>query len=89
MAGILKGDIHWADLNPVIGGEQDGFLAVLIPASCKALRDLREILDESPDTTWNCRKIYWEIACRRKSWYSQKDEPTIGVELIGRRDCEV
>ncbi len=30
MAGILRGDIHWADLNPVIGGEQGGFRPVLI-----------------------------------------------------------
>jgi mRNA interferase MazF len=30
MAGILRGDIHWADLNPVIGSEQGGFRPVLI-----------------------------------------------------------
>jgi mRNA interferase MazF len=30
MAGILRGDIHWADLNPVIDSEQGGFRPVLI-----------------------------------------------------------
>jgi mRNA interferase MazF len=30
MAGILRGDIYWADLNPVIGSEQGGFRPVLI-----------------------------------------------------------
>lgn len=30
MAGILRGDIHWADLNPSIGSEQGGFRPVLI-----------------------------------------------------------
>lgn len=30
MAGILRGDIHWADLNPVIGSEQGGFRPVII-----------------------------------------------------------
>jgi mRNA interferase MazF len=30
MAGILRGDIHWADLNPVLGSEQGGFRPVLI-----------------------------------------------------------
>lgn len=30
MAGILKDDIHWADLNPVIGSEQGGLRPVLI-----------------------------------------------------------
>ena len=30
MARILKGNIHWADLNPVIGSEQGGFRPVLI-----------------------------------------------------------
>jgi mRNA interferase MazF len=30
MARILRGDIHWADLNPVIGSEQGGLHPVLI-----------------------------------------------------------
>ena len=30
MARILRGDIHWADLNPVIGTEQGGLRPVLI-----------------------------------------------------------
>jgi mRNA interferase MazF len=30
MAGILRGDICWADLNPVTGSEQGGFRPVLI-----------------------------------------------------------
>ena len=30
MARILRGDIRWADLNPVIGSEQAGFRPVLI-----------------------------------------------------------
>ena len=30
MAGILKGDIFWANLNPTIGKEQAGFRPVLI-----------------------------------------------------------
>ncbi len=30
MAGILRGDIRWADLNPVIGSEQGGLRPVLV-----------------------------------------------------------
>ena len=30
MAGILRGDIYWADLNPAIGSEQGGLRPVLI-----------------------------------------------------------
>ena len=30
MARILRGDIYWADLNPVIGSEQGGLCPVLI-----------------------------------------------------------
>ncbi|MFZ0133696.1 MAG: type II toxin-antitoxin system PemK/MazF family toxin [Desulfobacterales bacterium] len=30
MAGILRGDIYWADLNPVMGSEQGGHRPVLI-----------------------------------------------------------
>jgi mRNA interferase MazF len=30
MARILRGDIHWADLNPVIGSEQGGLRPALI-----------------------------------------------------------
>ena len=29
MAGILRGDIYWADLNPVVGSEQGGLRPVL------------------------------------------------------------
>jgi len=30
MAGILRGDVIWADLNPVIGHEQSGLSPVLV-----------------------------------------------------------
>ena len=30
MAAILRGDIRWADLNPVIGSEQGGLSPVLV-----------------------------------------------------------
>ncbi len=30
MAGILRGGIYWADLNPVIGSEQGGWRPVLV-----------------------------------------------------------
>jgi len=30
MARILRGNIHWADLNPVIGSEQGGMRPVLV-----------------------------------------------------------
>jgi len=30
MAGILRGDIHWADLSPVVGSEQGGMRPVLV-----------------------------------------------------------
>jgi len=30
MAGILRGDIYWADLNPVIGSEQGGLRPALV-----------------------------------------------------------
>ena len=30
MARILRGDICWADLNPVVGSEQGGFRPVLV-----------------------------------------------------------
>ncbi len=30
MAGILRGNVYWADLNPIIGSEQGGLRPVLI-----------------------------------------------------------
>ncbi len=30
MAGILRGNIYWADLNPIIGSEQGGLRPVLV-----------------------------------------------------------
>ena len=39
MARILRGDIHWADLNPVIGSGQGGFRPVLILSHKKDLSE--------------------------------------------------
>ena len=30
MAGILRGNVYWADLNPVVGSEQGGLRLVLV-----------------------------------------------------------
>jgi mRNA interferase MazF len=30
MAGILRGEVYWADLNPVVGSEQSGRRPVLV-----------------------------------------------------------
>ena len=37
MARILRGGIHWADLNPVIGSEQGGLRPVLVLSENVAL----------------------------------------------------
>ena len=43
MARILRGDIRWADLNPVRGREQAGLRPVLI-LSHEILMNVRELL---------------------------------------------
>lgn len=46
MAGILRGSIYWADLNPFIGSEQGGLRPVLVLSHNVFNEGLNEIIGD-------------------------------------------
>ncbi len=90
MAGILRGDIRWADLNPVRGHEQRGQRTVLILS--------HDIFNERSGTviavaiTSQPQRAGFPLTLEvgsvrlpKKSWIKISQIRTLSVERIGKR----
>ena len=89
MAGILRGEIRWADLNPVRGHEQAGFRPVLILS--------HDVFNERSGTviavaiTSQPQKAGFPLVFElksanlpKKSWIKISQIRTLSVEKIGK-----
>ena len=89
MAGILRGEIRWADFNPARGHEQTGFRPVMILSN--------DVFNESSGTaiiiaiTSQSQKAGFPLTLQLKtgnlpkqSWVKISQIRTISVERIGR-----
>jgi mRNA interferase MazF len=89
MAGILRGEIRWADLNPVRGREQAGLLPVLILS--------HDIFNERSGTviavaiTSQPQKAGFPLTLElkspnlpKKSWLKISQIRTLSIERIGK-----
>ena len=89
MAGILRGEIRWADLNPVRGREQAGLRPVLILS--------QDIFNERSGTviavaiTSQSQKAGFPLTLElkstnlpKKSWIKISQIRTLSVERIGK-----
>jgi len=89
MAGILRGEIRWADLNPVRGHEQAGLRPVMILS--------HDIFNEHSGTviavaiTSQPQKAGFPLTLelktgnlRKKSWIKISQIRTLSVERIGK-----
>jgi mRNA interferase MazF len=89
MAGILRGEIRWADLNPVWGHEQAGLRPVLILS--------QDIFNERSGTviavaiTSQSQKAGFPLTLElkspklpKKSWLKISQIRTLSVERIGK-----
>lgn len=89
MAGILRGDIRWADLNPVIGNEQSGLRPVVILS--------HNVFNEHSGTviamaiTSQPQKAGFPLCLElktatlpKKSWVKISQVRTLSVERIGQ-----
>ncbi|OAQ20119.1 type II toxin-antitoxin system PemK/MazF family toxin [Thermosulfurimonas dismutans] len=94
MARILRGEIRWADLNPVRGHEQGGRRPVLILS--------HEVFNERSGTviamtiTSRSQKagfpLTWELKSEglpRHSWVKMSQIRTLSVERIGEKIGQV
>jgi mRNA interferase MazF len=89
MAGILRGEIHWANLDPAIGHEQAGMCPVLILS--------HDIFNERSGTvivvaiTSQPQKAGFPLSLElktgdlpRRSWAKMNQIRTISTERIGK-----
>ena len=94
MAGILRGDIRWADLNPVRGREQAGHRPVLILSN--DIFNERSGTDIAMALTSQSQRagfpLTFELADKKlpkKSWVKISQIRTLSVERIGQRITKV
>ena len=94
MAGILRGEIRWADLNPVKGREQAGFRPVLIIS--------QDIFNERSGTvialaiTSQPQRAKFPLTfvlnsadLPKRSWVKISQIRTLAVERIGKKISKV
>jgi len=90
MAGILRGDIFWANLNPALGNEQSGLRPVLILS--------RNVFNEKSGTviavaiTSQPQKAGFPLTLElnseqlpKKSWAKISQIRTISTQRLGKR----
>jgi mRNA interferase MazF len=90
MARILRGEIHWADLNPVRGHEQAGLRPVLILS--------QDVFNERSGTviamaiTGQSQRASFPLTLElrsenlpKRSWVKISQVRTLSVERIGKR----
>ncbi len=90
MARILRGEIRWADLNPVRGQEQAGLRPVLILSQDvfneRSGTVIAVALTSQPQRAGYPLTLELEgISLPRRSWVKISQIRTLAVERIGRR----
>ncbi len=94
MARILRGEIRWADLNPVRGNEQAGFRPVLIIS--------HDVFNANSGTvmavalTSQVQKAGFPLTMElqtpglpKKSWVKISQIRTLSVDRISRKICRI
>jgi len=90
MAAILRGDIRWADLNPVIGSEQGGLRPVLV-LSHNVFNERSGTVIAAAITSQSQRAGFpltmelGDPSLPRKSWVKISQIRTLSVKRIGRK----
>jgi len=90
MARILRGNIHWADLNPVIGSEQGGLRPVLI-LSHNVFNERSGTVIAVAITSQEQRAgfpLTLELAeskLPKKSWVKISQVRTLSIKRVGKR----
>lgn len=90
MAGILRGEIRWADLNPAVGNEQAGLRPVLILShdvfNSRSGTVIAVALTSQPQRAGF--PLTLELTAPRlpkRSWVKISQIRTLSVERIGKR----
>jgi len=90
MAGILRGNIYWADLNPVIGSEQGGLGPVLVLShnvfNERSGTVIAVVLTSQPQRAGFPLTLELEEKnLPKKSWVKISQIRTLSVKRIGKK----
>lgn len=90
MARILRGDIFWADLNPIRGNEQAGFRPILIISQDVFNQRSGTIIglaitSQAPSAQFPLTFEITTADLPKRSWVKISQIRTLSVERIGRR----
>ena len=90
MARILRGEIRWADLNPVRGHEQSGQRPVLILShdifNARSGTVIAVVLTSQPQKAGYPLTLELKVAeLRKPTWVKISQIRTLSVERIGKR----
>ncbi len=94
MAGILRGDIYWADLNPVIGSEQGGLRPVLV-LSHNVFNERSgtviavALTSQQPRAGFPLTLELNDKNLPKKSWVKISQVRTLSVKRIGKKIAKV
>jgi mRNA interferase MazF len=94
MAGILRGTIYWADLNPVIGREQGGLRPVLILShdvfNERSGTVIAVALTSQPQRAGFPLTLELQLKkVPKKSWVKISQIRTLSVKRIGKKIASV
>jgi mRNA interferase MazF len=90
VAGILRGEIYWAELNPVRGREQAGLRPVLILSNdlfnCRSGTAIAMAITSQPQRAgFPLTFALSEDKLSKPSWVKISQVRTISVERLGKR----
>lgn len=88
MAGILRGEVRWADLNPVRGHEQAGLLPVLVLShdvfNERSGTVIAVAITSQPQRAGFPLTLESQAGLPKKSWIKISQIRTLSVERIGK-----
>jgi len=94
LAAVLRGDVFWADLNPVRGREQAGLRPVLILShddyNARSGTAIAMAITSQPQKSgYPLTLKFGEGKMPKESWIKISQIRTISVERLGRRTCRI
>lgn len=90
MAALLRGDIVWADLNPVRGSEQAGLRPVLVLSADVFNRNSGTVVavaltSQAPRAGFPLSLPLSDLKLPKRSWVKIGQIRTLSTERLGRR----
>ena len=94
MAGILRGDVIWANLDPTMGNEQSGQRPVLVISHNVFNRHSGTVIalaltSQSPAASFPLTFPLKDKNLPKSSWVKISQIRTLSVKRLGRKICQI